>query len=304
MMVALALWVARLLVAAVFGWAALAKLLDLPGTRRAVASFGVPDRWVRSVALALPVVELLVAVSILLPWTAVVAGMVAFGLLGVFSVVVARLLMLGRRPACPCFGASGPISGFTLVRNALLGILVLTATVGASDAVPVGYAVGSAAVVVLGTVQLWQGLALRRLRPAPADPVEVAPVFDLPDTAGEQGGLYTALAAGLPVVLLFLSPGCAPCVRIAQELPQWRERLNGKAAILLIGNGAVAEISAWAREHRVGTMLVQQNDELSARYRLPGLPSAVLVDSAGRIAAPIAGGRYAIRELLTEVCRS
>ncbi|MFS8096033.1 hypothetical protein LFM09_02745 [Lentzea alba] len=293
MTVLLGLWAARLLAAVVFGWAAVAKLRDLAGTRRAVASFGVPDGWVRPVAVALPVVELVVAVAVLLPWTAFVAGLVAFGLLAVFSVLVARLLRLGRRPDCACFGASGAVSGFTLVRNGFLAVLVLVAAFGGDVpfGVPGEWAVATAVVVALGTVQVWQGLELRRLK-APAEVVQVtAPIFDLPSTGGGRGGLYTALAPGLPVVLLFLSTGCVPCSRIAAEVPSWRERLDGRVTLLVIGDADLA------REHQVGEVLVQQSDEVSSAYELRGTPSAVLVDPAGLVVTTAAGS-YAIRELV------
>ncbi|NGY63805.1 hypothetical protein G7043_33290 [Lentzea sp. NEAU-D13] len=295
----LLLWATRLLVAAVFGWAGVTKLLDLPRTRRAVGEFGVPDRWVRAVAMALPVVELGVAAGVLLPWTVVAAGVVALGLLAVFSAMVAWLLWRGKRPACACFGAgSGVISGITLARNGLLGALVLVATVGANDALPVEYAVGTAVAVALGTVQLWQGLSLRRLR-RPVDhgdglPIGVpAPSIDLRYAAGGRGSLASALSAGLPVVLLFVHPGCSPCSRIVAELPRWRTRLSGKATILLIGRGAAESLAALD-----GEILVQHGTEVAEGYLVRGTPAAVLVDARGRIAAPLAVGTYAIRELL------
>lgn len=304
--VLLGLWAARLLVAAVFGWAALAKLLNLAATRRAVAEFGVPDRWVRVAGVALPVVELSVAVAVMLPWTAVAAGVVALGLLVVFSARVAWLLRAGKRPVCACFGVgSGEIGGRTLARNGLLGALVLVATIGANDALPVEYAAGSAVAVMLGTVQVWQGLELRRLRRpaehAPADGLPIgapAPSIDLRFSAGGRGSLASALTAGLPVVLLFVHPGCSPCDRIVAELPRWRTRLDGKATIVLIGRGTAESLTAWAEEHEAGEILVQHGAEVAEGYRVRGTPAAVLVDVRGRIASPVAVGTYAIRELL------
>lgn len=311
MIVLLGLWVARLLVAAVFGWAGLAKLLNLAGTRRAVAEFGAPDQWVRVAGVVLPVVELGVAVAVLLPWTAVAAGLVALGLLVVFSVRVAWLLRAGKRPVCACFGAgSGAIGGRTLVRNGVLVALVLVATIGANDALPVEYAVGSAVAVALGTVQVWQGLELRRLRrPAehgPADGLPIgapAPSIDLRHAAGGRGSLGAALTAGLPVVLLFVHPGCSPCSRIVAELPQWRTRLDGKATIVLIGRGGAESLAAWAGEHEAGEILVQHGSEVAEGYRVRGTPAAVLIDARGRIASAVAVGTYAIRELLVRLAR-
>jgi uncharacterized membrane protein YphA (DoxX/SURF4 family) len=44
-------WVARLLVAVVFGWAAIAKLMDRAGTREALEAFGVPSDRIRQFSL-------------------------------------------------------------------------------------------------------------------------------------------------------------------------------------------------------------------------------------------------------------
>ncbi|WP_165956719.1 peroxiredoxin family protein [Kribbella antibiotica] len=320
MIVSHVVWALRLLVAVVFGWAGFAKLANRAGTRQSVEEFGVPARWCSMVATALPVVELVVAAAVLPSWTATAAGVTALGLLLVLSLLVARLLLRGERPACSCFGATSarPIGAPTLLRNVVLGLLVLAAVLGslARDDVPqelpFGYAAGTAALAVIGVVQLHQGLALRQLRrridvrpPAQAAakglPVGVlAPEFDLASTDGGRGSLRSALAAGAPVLLLSLRPGCGPCARIAEELPRWRERLAGKATVLLIGTGDAASVAAWAREHRVGEMLIQQSAEVGKGYRLHGSPAAVLVDTAGRIAAPGAFGTYAIRELLSD----
>ena len=59
------LLIARLLLAGVFAVAGAAKLTDLAGTRRALAGFGIPDRLGGSLALALPLAELAIAVALL-----------------------------------------------------------------------------------------------------------------------------------------------------------------------------------------------------------------------------------------------
>src|SRR6187551_335363 len=58
------LLIARLLLAGVFAVAGAAKLTDLAGTRRALAGFGIPDRLGGSLALALPLAELAIAVAL------------------------------------------------------------------------------------------------------------------------------------------------------------------------------------------------------------------------------------------------
>lgn len=65
-----ALLTARLLLAAVFLVAAIAKLPDLEGSRRAVRQFGVPDSSVSVIGALLPLAELAVAGALLTDPTA------------------------------------------------------------------------------------------------------------------------------------------------------------------------------------------------------------------------------------------
>src|SRR6266550_8111485 len=67
---ATALLIARVLLAAVFLVAGLAKLVDLAGSRQALRDVGVPAVLARPFGLLLPLAELAVAVALLLPATA------------------------------------------------------------------------------------------------------------------------------------------------------------------------------------------------------------------------------------------
>jgi methylamine dehydrogenase accessory protein MauD len=314
----LGVWVSRLAVATVFGLAAWGKLVDRAATRRAVGDFGVPTRWVPIVGRAVPVVEVGIAVAVLPPWSAVWAATTALVLLAVFTVAVGRLLARGQRPTCSCFGAASAtaISGGTLVRNGSIAVVVCVALVGslARSHVPAGLPVddviGLTALAVVAAVLVWLGGALRTLRrqldqglsrtlgPEGLPVGAVAPEFDLPDTAGRRSTLAGVIAAGRPVMLVFLHPDCAPCETLAQELPRWRERKASVFGLIVISTGGIEANTAWARAHHVGEILVQQSGEVTSRYRVRGTPSAVLVDTDGRIATPTARGPMAIRDLL------
>ncbi|MFG1795828.1 MauE/DoxX family redox-associated membrane protein [Nocardia sp. NPDC049149] len=317
-MIACGVWIARLAVAVVFGWAAFAKWADRGGTRQAVEEFGVPTRWVATVAWTLPATELAVAVAVLPSWTAVWGGVAALILLGSFSIAVAVLLARGRRPACSCFGAANtaPIGSATLIRNAGIAALTGLAIWGSlvNDAVPQSIpadrAVGLAAMAAVAVLLWYQQLELRRLRRrvdeglagrTATDGLAIgvpAPAFELSDTDGERHNLGKALAAGRPVLLLFLHPGCTPCATIAAELPRWRQRLDGAATVMVIGNDDPVATAEWAHEHNVASMLALEDTALITRYRLRGAPSAVLIDARGRIASSTRTGSYAIRELV------
>ncbi|MFB7719573.1 peroxiredoxin family protein [Nocardia sp. NPDC056100] len=311
------MWAARLVAATVFGWAGTAKLLEPSGTREAVGQFGVSDRWVPTVIWTLPAAELMVALALLPSWTAVPAAIVALGLLALFSLLVARLLRRGERPSCSCFGSSSTqaIGPKTLVRNAILAALVLAVLVGSvaggavPQTLPLGYAAGLVAIVALGTVQLWQGNTIRRMRTeiaeiqaarAPRRGLSAgtqAPEFDLPDTAGGRVALRDVLTGGRTVALLFLHPGCGPCATVAAELARWRAELADQYSIVVVGTHDRVANTEWARMHGAGTMLVQQEGEVYAHYRIPGTPAAVLIDPDGRVTAPPAVGSHAIREV-------
>jgi peroxiredoxin len=162
---------ARLLLAAVFTVAGLAKLADRAGARHAVRDFGVPARLAPVVAAALPALELGVAVALVPAATAWWAAVVGLALLLGFAAAITANLVRGRRPACRCFGeiSAGPLGWRTLVRAVLLAAVAAVVTgLGRVDAGPGAFTafgdlisdpavLGLFGVLVLGvlTVQGW-----------------------------------------------------------------------------------------------------------------------------------------------------
>jgi methylamine dehydrogenase accessory protein MauD len=315
-----AAWASRLLIAVVFGLSAWGKLADRPAARKAVAEFGVPPGWVTAIGWALPVTEAAVAITVLVPWTAMWSAAVALVLLAVFTAAVARSLARGERPVCSCFGAisATPVSSWTIVRNAVLMVLAALTAWGAvaRPRVPAGLpgdrGAGLAVAAVLTGALVWQGGQVRGLRrrvdeqaaatlgPEGVPVGAVAPEFSLPDTTGGRTSLEKLLADGRRVLLVFVHPSCELCAALARELPRWRERTAKELTIVVISNGSVQENIAWGREQQLGdiALMVQEGNEASLRYRIRGTPSAVLIDADGRIAAAVARGAIAVRELL------
>ncbi|MCM6776881.1 redoxin domain-containing protein [Nocardia sp. CDC159] len=319
MLIEYGVWVLRLALAGVFGLSAWGKWADRSGTGQAMAEFGVPVRWAPVAARVLPVVEAVLAVGLLLPRAGVGAGVLALVLLLVFTAAVGRLLRRGKHPACSCFGAmSAPIGGRTLIRNGVLIAMAVLVTAGSIGypRVPLGLSVeravgtavaaGLAALVVLlfGEVR-----ALRRrvdeqaLSTLGAEglPVgAVAPEFELLDTRGGRVSLETLQRNGRQLLLVFVHPACEMCAALARELPRWRVRAQRALTIAVVGNGAVDEYAEWGRRQGLGEIpvLVQQGNEAALRYRVRGTPSGVLIDAEGRVAAPVARGAMAIRELI------
>lgn len=119
------LLIARLGLAAVFAVAAMAKLLDLAGSREAVTGFGIPERLARPLGTLLPFGELAVAIALLPASWARYGAIGAFALLTLFMIAIARSMARGEAPDCHCFGQlhSEPAGPRTLARNGVLAAI-------------------------------------------------------------------------------------------------------------------------------------------------------------------------------------
>ena len=157
---ALGLLLGRLVLTAVFLVAAVGKLRDPDGSRKAVAEFGVPAPLAAAVARLLPWAELGVALALLPARTAVWGAVGSLVLLVGFLIGIAVSLARGRRPACHCFGqlSSGPIGWTTVARNLVLAAVALAvAWQGPGPsllAAPVGFTTAERWLLVGGLVAL------------------------------------------------------------------------------------------------------------------------------------------------------
>ena len=123
---------ARLVLAAVFALAAVAKLADREGAREAMSGLGAPARLAPALAWAVPVAELATAALLVPGATADVGATAALILLLTFSSAIAAALARGERPDCHCLGRlrRAPAGDGALARNfglALLAGFVLVA---------------------------------------------------------------------------------------------------------------------------------------------------------------------------------
>src|SRR3954447_23063643 len=132
-----ALLIARIGLAAVFAAAAIGKLADRPGARRAAADFGAPEALAGPLAVGLPVAELAVAALLLPEGTARWGALGAIVLLAVFSAAIGLAIRRGQAPDCHCFGQlhSEPAGAKALLRNGFLAAVAGFVVVGGwSDA--------------------------------------------------------------------------------------------------------------------------------------------------------------------------
>jgi peroxiredoxin/uncharacterized membrane protein YphA (DoxX/SURF4 family) len=117
-----ALLIARLLLAAVFSLAGVAKLSDPKGSRQAIIDFGLPAPLASPLAVLVPLAELAVAAALIPASIARWGAVGALALLLLFVVGISINLARGRSPECHCFGQlhSAPAGWKTLARNGVL----------------------------------------------------------------------------------------------------------------------------------------------------------------------------------------
>jgi peroxiredoxin len=122
---------ARLILAAVFVVSGISKLFDLSGSQAAMRSFGVQERFTRAGGIALPIVEIVIAVLLVPAATARWGALLGLILLAIFVAGISYSLSRGRKFDCHCFGqlTSSEIGPSTLIRNAILAVLAAFVTI-------------------------------------------------------------------------------------------------------------------------------------------------------------------------------
>lgn len=130
------LFIARLLICAVFLAAGVAKLLDLEGSRRALREFGVPEGPAKLIGWGLPLLEISTALSLLPRATAWWGALAALALLSIFSIGISGKIAQGKSPDCHCFGRihSEPVGWPALLRNLIfLAVASIIVIFGKND---------------------------------------------------------------------------------------------------------------------------------------------------------------------------
>lgn len=309
--------IARCITAVVFAVAAGAKLPNPASMRTTFREFGAGESIARLAILLAPA-ELLVATGLVIEPTSRWAALVAVALLLVFIAGMLNALRLQRRPDCACFGAlrPTPIGSPAIVRNALL--LLIAALVVASGPGPsLGYwldghnvgVIASAAVLVLvaagalmfgvpsvkpsgdGTLQLPESANGTRIG-------DHAPDFDATDVAGRRQSLSSLLAAGRPIVFVFVDAGCGACVSLFPDLGRWQLSLAGRLSIVLVGSGDPERVRFECAQSGITEALFDPDRAMSDVYAPRATPSAVAVTAHGLIAGGPAVGEDAIEDLI------
>ena len=324
--------VAQLVLAAVFAAAAIGKLLDLPGSRRALSGFGVPEGTARIVGTLLPMAELATAIALVLRPSAQWGAFAALALLLAFIGGISNALARGTAPDCHCFGAlhSAAAGWSSLARNAALAapaafvaargpgpsITTWAGDRSAAELVAIGAGIAAAILAAVALRTWWANASLRRdlasAREAvaaipPGLPVgAMAPGFRVPDGASGAVTLESLLARELPVALVFVRAGCGPSEGMLPDLERWRRTLADRVVIGVVGAGSVVRYSA-APQALLRDALEEDADlrheldellEVFDAYRLTATPSAVILSPEGTIASTTVDGRPVIEALL------
>lgn len=309
--------IVRVVIAVVLVAAAVSKVLDRAGTARAARDLGVPPPFATAVATALPLVELLAAALLVPGTTARVGGALSLALFAAFTVALGLTMARGERPDCHCFGqvSASPIGARTIARNAVLIVLAVTATVGGGpgvvEAVDEIAGGGGAAISALAVVVLAQAIALLHLRgrrrpvdttsagePTGLDAGDPAPPFALPTLDGPQVSLDDLRSDGRAVMLVFTSPGCAPCAELLPDLAAWQGSYAGLLEIAVVAAGGADANRDKLTEHGLRNVLLDDERAVATAYRYQGTPGAVVVTPEGEVASAIASGPLAIRTLV------
>lgn len=326
--------VALLGVALLLVVAGVAKLVSPDGFSTTLAAL-VPRRAVHPLRYLVPLVELVLAAGLAIPSVSQWAAGLATLLFGIFATVLARAVRADVVVSCSCFGGlasrDAPIGRRTVARAAVLcvicagavpkadhGLVPLVALRDLSGTAAVA-AAGWAAAFLLGVTAILAlkryGDVLGRLRSLelalgeddedeepPGLPVgALAPALPgAPPFPGNRQQQDDGAAEGRRLLLVFTRSGCPPCERITPALAAAAVQLRERVVIVASGQ-ADSVVRDAEKVGLLDSTWVDTDVRLAQAFGIPGTPTAVLIDRNGRIAAPMAVGEPAIRQLLSSL---
>lgn len=284
---------ARIVLSAMFAVAAITKLSDRDGVRRAVAAFGVASAIAAPVGWVITTAELVTSAMLLLG-PASVGSAAALVMLTGFSAAVCWNLMRGRRMECHCFGrfSSRPLGWSTVARNGCFAALAAFLAVDGQF----GWLLGPLALasLVVWLAPLVRGAWVARPGAKPAD-------FTFPDREGGTWNLEMLQESGRPLVLVFSQPGCGACDALMPELARWQHNFGERVTIAVLsgrGDPGLPVVDG------MPPVLIDERRVSFAAFGVTATPSAVLLDPDARLAARPARGAGAIRELIDNAVMS
>jgi len=314
----LTLVILRLALSAIFGVAAVTKFLDRKGARAAVKNFGAPDRFAAALAVLLPLTELAIAIGLLFSSTVWYSAVAALILLVLFVIAISYNLKQGRTHDCHCFGQlySRPLGWPTLARNVVFalgaGLILWQQPLHPDDSflsllqnlsagqwlILFALAIGAAGFLFYAYKRN-QKEAVNPSHGSKGLPVgTLAPVFELRDYEGGNSSLSSLLDHGRPLMLVFVSPLCGPCVVFFQEIGKWQREYSSQLTIAIISKGTIKENFVNVARNGLRTILLQDEQEVAQAFGSNVTPTAVVVSLERRIVSEVTAGAEEITKLL------
>jgi peroxiredoxin len=327
----------RLVLSGVLAVAAVAKLYDPHGSEKAIMGFGLSRDLARPIRTILPIVELLIAASLLFVQLSWYGSIAAASLFGAFTTAMIYQFAKGNAPDCHCFGQihSEPVGIQSIIRNVALitlaGFLIYSgaqfqggdiASTPSSAAATLAFAtlaiLGVFAILYLKEIAVSQQQLMRRVelleiisrdggsveRDDVTDPHEGLPVgamfpdFKAKDIDGNTVSIADIRSAGVPTLFLFISPSCNPCNAMVPEFEDWQRDLKGETQLVYVTTGTADENKAKFAGSAAKTIIIQAEREIAESVNAFWTPTGLLMDASGRIASRLVAGDNAIREVV------
>ena len=334
------LLLSRLFLAAIFATAGITKLMDLKGSEVAVRDFGVPEPLVKPISVILPVSEVVIALLFFPLLTSWIAALAALIFLVWFTIGMAYQMAKGNAPDCHCFGQlyNEPVRISSLVRNAIFSIPAVYLVVRGAAGQGPGFADGriytpefvfgvlistgvAALLLYARQISIRQTEILRRLeileviggtgrsieRNEAGDPGDGLPIgavfpdFELPNAQGKLTSLQDLVGEMKPTLFIFVAPTCQPCGALIPEIEQWQDELGERVNFIFVSRGTIEANEEKFSGNIDKRFLLQKVSELQDRVFAKWTPSALLVNTDGRVASHVAAGDVSIRKLIDKI---
>jgi hypothetical protein len=124
-----------------------------------------------------------------------------------------------------------------------------------------------------------------------------APDFVASNLQGGSTSLGDLLVPGLPLLLLFIRPSCAPCTALLPEVARWQDFFDGTITLAVISQGDIAGSRLNPALAGIRRVLVEREFEISNAFSIHTTPSAMMIAVDGTVASDLALGAPAIRRL-------
>lgn len=329
----LTLVAATLFLAALFLVAGAAKIFAMDRWRSSLQEFASPLLWRPSFYWLVPITELWIGTTLLVPkWTTFASAMAALAL-AVFTAVLLPSVLRGKAPECFCFGlaSAARVGWWTIIRNCAFAILALcvhfTSSTGISASlwkVSDSESTASTAlfflIVSVGVISgltmlaiVVRGIGFHRVgrrtagvtRSMQADRVAVdsgsvglpigtyVPELKTLACSDGIGDLESFARQKGEVMVIFTSPNCRVCSALLTELAQMTSSRRRCMAVVSIGTGSRSQ---YGNVKGVDVICEGTRDVMRA-LNLSAVPSGMVFSADSCVASRAALGPDEVRSL-------